>query len=112
MNADLLLDDFQMSRLKNVIPKREALGDLATLFSVISDISRIRILSALAIRNMCVTDLSNVLSMNQTTLSHQLKYLKSIKILQAERSGKNITYSIANQKINNIMLSGIDYLGY
>lgn len=108
----LLLDNAQKERLKCVIPKSEALGDLATLFSVVSDVTRIRILSALSIRDMCVTDLSNVLDLNQTTLSHQLRFLKTVKVLQTKRTGKNILYSIQNQKINDIMLSGIDYLGY
>lgn len=112
MQQALKMDFDSMSKFQNVIPKREALYDLANLFSVVSDITRIRIISALMIRKMCVTDLSKVLDMNQTTLSHQLRFLRNIKIVKGNRDGKIISYSIVNDKICDIMISGINFLGY
>lgn len=108
----LQMDLKSVEKFQNIIPKREALGELANLFSVVADITRIRIISALMIRKMCVTDLSSILQMNQTTLSHQLRFLRNIKIVKGNRTGKIINYSIVNEKICDIMLSGISFLGY
>ena len=77
-----------------------------------SDNSRVRLLSALAIAPLCVTDLSALLDMNQTTVSHQLKILRDMDVVTYERKGKVLYYRIANSKINDILLIGVEYLGY
>lgn len=77
-----------------------------------SDNSRVRLLSALAISPLCVTDLSALLDMNQTTVSHQLKILRDMDVVTYERKGKVLYYRIANSKINDILLIGVEYLGY
>ena len=68
-------------------------------------------LSALAISEMCVTDLSRVLDINQTTVSHQLRLLKNLGIVKSERSGKIIFYSLVNDLVNDVMLKGVEFLG-
>ena len=69
-------------------------------------------LSALAISEMCVTDLSRVLSINQTTVSHQLRLLKNLGIVKSRRDGKIITYSLVNDTVNDVMLKGVEFLSY
>ena len=69
-------------------------------------------LSALAISEMCVTDLSRVLEINQTTVSHQLRLLKNLGIVKSERQGKIIFYSLVNDTVNDVMLKGVEFLGY
>lgn len=69
-------------------------------------------LSALAISEMCVTDLSRVLDINQTTVSHQLRLLKNLGIVKSERQGKIIFYSLVNDTVNDVMLKGVEFLGY
>lgn len=69
-------------------------------------------LSALAISEMCVTDLSRVLDINQTTVSHQLRLLKNLGIVKSERCGKIIFYSLVNDTVNDVMLKGVEFLGY
>jgi DNA-binding transcriptional ArsR family regulator len=68
-------------------------------------------LSALAISEMCVTDLSRVLEINQTTISHQLRLLKNLGIVKCERHGKVIFYSLIDDTVNDVMLKGVEFLG-
>ena len=108
----LLLDKRIQSLVSNYLPKGKALDDLVNFFSIFSDGTRLKILSALSISPMCVTDLSRILFLNQTTVSHQLKLLKIAGAVKCSRQGKIIFYSVADNKINEIMLWGVEYLGY
>lgn len=108
----LLLDNRTQTLVESYVPEGEILEGLVDFFSVFSDATRVRILSALAITEMCVTDLSRVLGLNQTTLSHQLRYLKNIGIVKCDRVGKVIFYSLKNEIVNDILLKGVEFLGY
>ena len=81
------------------------------LFSVFSDYTRVKILTALAISELCVTDLSRILQINQTTVSHQLRFLKSAGMVKSLRQGKIVFYSLTNDAINDVILKGIEFLG-
>ena len=102
------------SRMRNLItdyvPEGELLDDLTDLFSVFSDKTRLRIVCALAMSRTSVTDLSGVLGINQTTVSHQLRLLRNLGVVRSERDGKIIYYSIKNEIINEIMLKGVEFL--
>jgi len=106
----LKADEQTVNELDCYLPEGNILQQLADFFAIFSDTSRIRILSALALSEMCVSDLSNILQINQTTLSHQLKLLKSQKLVNSRREGKIILYSASNYVINDLMLSGIEHL--
>ena len=91
MSAEtLLLDKRTQSLVENYVPDGEVLDGLVCFFSVFADSTRVRILSALAISELCVTDISRVLDINQTTVSHQLRYLKNLGIVTCSRLGKVI----------------------
>lgn len=98
------------NEIESYMPDENTLEKLAELFSMFSDKTRIKILSALALSEMCVSDLSNILNLNQTTLSHQLKQLKKQRLVESRRDGKIIFYSACNYVINDLMLSGVEYL--
>lgn len=87
------------------------LDSITCFFSIFADPTRVKMLSALAISEMCVTDLSRVLEINQTTVSHQLRLLKNLGIVKSERSGKIIFYSLVNDTVNDVMLKGVEFLG-
>ena len=108
----LLLDNKVRGEILRYMPSSEVLSGLVDFFSIFSDTTRIKIVSALAISEMCVSDISNVLGINQTTVSHQLKLLKSVGAVRAKRQGKIIFYSIANDAVNEVMMNGVQYLGY
>ena len=112
MERILLLDKKVQNEIKRYMPGTEILQGLADFFSIFSDCTRIRIVSALAISEMCVNDISKVLGINQTTVSHQLKSLRVAGAVKAKRQGKIIFYSIASDTINEVMLNGVEYLGY
>ena len=68
--------------------------------------------SALAISEMCVSDLSKVLKLNQTTVSHQLRLLKNLNAVKTKRQGKIVFYSLRNDALNDVLLKGVEFLGY
>ena len=108
----LLLDKRTQSLVENDVPEGEILEGIVDFFSVFADSTRVRILSALAITEMCVTDISRVLGINQTTVSHQLRLLKNIGIVRCSRCGKVIFYSLKNETVNDVLLKGVEFLGY
>ena len=108
----LLLDRRTQDMIEGYVPEGEILSGLVRFFSIFSDPTRIRILSALAISEMCVTDISRVLGINQTTVSHQLRFLKDTGMVKPARHGKIIFYSLANDLVNDVMLKGVEFLGY
>ena len=108
----LLLDKRTQSLVENYVPEGEILEGIVDFFSVFADSTRVRILSALAITEMCVTDISRVLGINQTTVSHQLRLLKNIGIVRCSRCGKVIFYSLKNETVNDVLRKGVEFLGY
>lgn len=112
MNDMLLLDRRTQTLVEESLPEQDILNDLVCFFTVFADGTRIRIVSALAVSELCVTDLARVLKMNQTTLSHQLRFLKGNGIVKTERHGKIVFYRLANGIVNQMLLYGIEFLGY
>lgn len=112
MEAALLLDGRTQTLVEDYVPEGEMLEGLVGFFSIFADATRLRILSALAITEMCVTDISRVLGINQTTVSHQLRYLKNAGIVKCARFGKVIFYSLKNDTVNDVLLKGVEFLGY
>ena len=112
MTETLLLDRRTMSMVEDYVPQGEILTALVRFFSIFSDETRLRILSALAICEMCVTDISRVLDINQTTVSHQLRFLKDVGLVRADRHGKIIFYELVNEVVNDVLLKGVEFLGY
>ena len=111
MSQMLLLDKRTQSLIEDYVPQGDILEGVVCFFSVFADYTRVKILSALAISELCVTDLSRILQLNQTTASHQLRYLKSAGIVKSVRQGKIIFYSLADESINDVLLKGIEFLG-
>ena len=105
-NLRVILQD----TLTKYMPNDETLKKLAEFFSMFSDSTRVKIITALCLGEMCVNDLSVALNLNQTTVSHQLKFLKTFGAVMSEREGKIIYYSIKNETINDVMLNGVNYL--
>ena len=109
---DILLDKRMQSMVKEYSLTEDMINDLVCFFTIFSDGTRLKILSALAISEMCVNDISKLLMLNQTTVSHQLRLLKNLNAVKAKRQGKVIFYSLKNDLINDILLKGVEYLGF
>ncbi len=91
-------------------PSEELLIDLADLYKVFGDYSRIRIMYVLRQEEMCVQDIADTLEMTQSAVSHQLKILKQNKLVSARREGKSIFYSLADHHVSSILDMGKEHL--
>ena len=111
MSDTMLLDRRTKDLVREYVPDGDVLDSITCFFSIFADPTRVKMLSALAISEMCVTDLSRVLEINQTTISHQLRLLKNLGIVKSERHGKIIFYSLVNDTVNDVMLKGVEFLG-
>lgn len=92
------------------IPTEEELYDLAELFKVFGDSTRIRILFQLFDKELSVGELADLLNMNQSAVSHQLKVLKQAKLVKNSRDGKSIIYSLDDEHVRTIIAMGIDHI--
>lgn len=99
--------------LKNVtehmIPE-ENLYNLAELFKVFGDSTRIRILFVLFEEEVCVCDIAEALHMTQSAISHQLRILKANKLVKNRREGKSIFYSLADDHVRTIIAQGLNHI--
>lgn len=92
------------------MPEDETLYDLAELFKVFGDTTRIKILYTLFKSDMCVCDIAEVLGMTQSAISHQLKVLRNAKLIKSTRDGKQIIYSLDDSHIGNIISIGLEHI--
>lgn len=92
------------------MPSEELLIDLADLYKVFGDYSRVRIMYILLQEELCVQDIATSLDMTQSAVSHQLKILKQNKLVRARREGKSIYYSLADEHVSNILDMGREHL--
>lgn len=96
--------------VNETMPEETELYDLAELFKVFGDSTRIRILFVLFEAEVCVCDLAQVLGMTQSAISHQLKILKQNKLVKNRRDGKSIFYSLADEHVRSIIAQGREHI--
>lgn len=96
--------------VNETMPEETELYDLAELFKVFGDSTRIRILFVLFEAEVCVCDLAQVLNMTQSAISHQLKILKQNKLVKNRREGKSIFYSLADDHVRSIIAQGREHI--
>ena len=96
--------------LSDQVPTEEELYDLAELFKVFGDSTRIKILYVLVESDMSVGDIAQALNMTQSSISHQLRVLKQSRLVRFRREGKNIVYSLADDHVHTIMSQGLEHL--
>lgn len=99
-----------VENVKNKLPKEETLYDLAELFKVFGDSTRIKIICSLFESEMCVCDLSVLLNISQSAISHQLRVLKSARLVKFRRAGKVIYYSLDDEHIKQIFYAGLHHI--
>ena len=92
------------------MPDEEKLYDLAELFKMFGDSTRIRILYVLFEAEMCVCDIAELLGMTQSAISHQLRALKNVRLVRARREGKAIYYSLADSHVRAIIDQGLEHV--
>ncbi len=94
-----------------VITEEEIILDLADLFKVFSDSTRLKILCALFDKELCVGEIAQSLEMSQTAISHQLRILKHSSLVKYKRVGKQMVYSLADDHVKSIINQGLEHTG-
>ena len=98
------------ARVQQELPPEEQLLQLADLFKVFGDGTRVRILYVLLTAEVCVCDLAKLLGMTQSAVSHQLRILKQAHLIKARRDGKTIFYSLADDHVATLLKQGMEHV--
>lgn len=99
-----------VNRVRSIFPPEETLYDLAELYKVFGDSTRIKILWALDESEMCVCDIAFLLNMTQSAISHQLRVLKQAHLVKNRREGKIIFYSLDDEHVRQILDQGLVHI--
>jgi ArsR family transcriptional regulator, lead/cadmium/zinc/bismuth-responsive transcriptional repressor len=99
-----------VNKVKGKMPLEETLYDLAELFKVYGDSTRIKILWALVESEMCVCDIAALLNMTQSAISHQLRVLKQARLVKYRKEGKVVFYSIEDEHIKLVFDQGLIHI--
>ena len=102
--------DDVVKAVKEKMPDEDELSDLAEIFKVFGDSTRIKILYVLFEQEMCVCDIAQLLNMTQSAISHQLKILKQSRLVKNRREGKAVFYSLADGHVRSIINQGLEHI--
>lgn len=103
-------EDASLTRLQNELPDDEVLYELADLFRVFGDSTRIKILYALFESEKCVNDISNAVGISQSAVSHQLRVLRTSKLVKFRREGKAMLYSLDDDHVRSMLELGMEHV--
>ena len=110
MDIDKIINQDAVTRLQEELPNEEILYDLAELFRVFGDSSRIKIMYALFESELCVGDIAAALGMTQSAVSHQLRVLKANKLVKFRRDGKTVIYSLDDDHVRSMLALGMEHV--
>lgn len=99
-----------VNAVKKIMPNEVTLYDLAELFKVFGDTTRIKILYALSESEMCVCDIAVLLNMTQSAISHQLRVLKQARLVRNRKDGKIAFYSLDDKHVDEIFKQGLVHI--
>ncbi|MDR5586251.1 MULTISPECIES: metalloregulator ArsR/SmtB family transcription factor [Clostridium] len=105
-----IIHEDTVMKVKDSLPQEETLYDLAEFFKVFGDSTRIKIICALFESELCVCDMAALLGMTQSAISHQLRTLKSARLVKFRREGKVIYYSLDDEHIKHIFDEGFKHI--
>ena len=99
-----------VNQVKSTFPKDEMIFDLADFYKIFGDTTRVKILYALDKSELCVCDISALLGMSVSAVSHQLRTLRESDLVRTKRQGKVIYYSLADEHVKSILECGIEHI--
>jgi ArsR family transcriptional regulator len=108
-DADIIHEDV-VNRVSVAMPDGAHFYELANLYKLFADTTRVRILWALSCEDMCVCDLAALLGMTKSAISHQLKSLRLGKLVKYRKQGKNVYYSLADSHVKDIFEKGFEHI--
>lgn len=104
LNTDII------NKVKPKMPDTPLLYDLSDFFKLMGDSTRIQLLWALEENEMCVGDLAFLLNMTKSAVSHQLKILRSAKLVKAEKRGKNVFYALSDNHVRTVLEMALEHV--
>ena len=106
-----VIHDDIVARVRKAMPDGKNFYDLANLYKMFADNTRVKILWALSCENMCVCDLAVLLDMTKSAISHQLKSLRLANLVKNDKQGKVVYYSLADSHVKDIFERGFEHIG-
>ena len=110
MCRESCVHDKVLEQVRTNMPDDDTLCDVAEMFKVFGDITRTKILSALFEAELCVCDITEIVKMSASAVSHQLRILRQTKIVKSRRSGKEVYYSLDDEHISQIYRTALEHL--
>jgi len=99
-----------IARARQSMPDRATVEELAALFRAVADPTRVRILHALSVAELCVCDLAALLDMTPSAVSHQLRFLLALRLVRRRRAGRNIIYSLDDEHVTLLFKQGLEHV--
>lgn len=104
------IDEIQREQERN-LPQRQV-QRLSDLYKALGDPTRIRIISALSVSELCVADIATLLDMSQSAISHQLRILRSVGLVKYRKDGKHVIYGLDDDHVHSIFDSGLEHINH
>lgn len=102
MKQDSIIDIAKVKKIKKLMPSDDLLFDIAEVFKVFGDTTRMKIISALLETELCVGDIAEITNSTQSAISHQLRVLKQAKLVKYRKEGKTVYYSLDDEHIKDL----------
>lgn len=96
--------------VRSRLPQPQVIESLSEIFKVLGDPSRLRIVSALAVRELCVCDIANLLGTSVSAVSHQLRVLRNLKLVKHRKEGKMVYYSLDDDCVEKLIREGLKHI--
>lgn len=104
------VDEACVTAVRSSVPKADSLEALAEIFKVLGDPTRLRIVSALGVKELCVCDIANLLGSSISAVSHQLRVLRNLKLVKHRKEGKMVYYSLDDECIETLLAEGLKHI--
>jgi DNA-binding transcriptional ArsR family regulator len=105
------VDKARVEVVRRRMPDAELLEGLSQIFKVLGDPTRLRIVSALAVKELCVCDIANLLGSSISAVSHQLRVLRNLKLVKHRKDGKMVYYSLDDECVETLLREGLNHIG-
>lgn len=105
-----LIDEAKVAAVRNAMPPEEIFSRLAETFRVLGDPTRIRILQALSLEELCVCDIASLLGTTKSAVSHQLRLLRSLRVVKYRKAGRIVYYSLDDSHVENLLREGLSHI--
>ncbi len=108
--ADKCINEKQVNKTVKELPPQENITDMASIFKALGDPSRLKIVLCLSHREHCVCDIAVICGQTESAVSHQLRVLRSLKIVKNRREGKIVFYSLDDDHVRSLLLTSLDHV--